>query len=143
MASLGLSLPLSPPLCLLPPAGMDRLFSGVSQSLCFGSVFSRLIFSLALPQFKRTPSDCSQGLWAGPYPKECRRLLSVPPPLLVAAAGVWGTFLLGVAFRHVSVGFVCLFVCLFSSQLCCPPRFKNFPQTRQCEGFLVIGNFLY
>ena len=26
VASLGLSLPLSPPPCLLPPAGMDRLF---------------------------------------------------------------------------------------------------------------------
>ena len=35
VASLGLSLPLSPPPCLLPPAGMGRLFSGVSQPLCF------------------------------------------------------------------------------------------------------------
>ena len=35
MPSLGLSLPLSPPRCLLPPVGMGRLFSGVSQSLCF------------------------------------------------------------------------------------------------------------
>ena len=37
LASLGLSLPLSPPPCLLPPAGMDQLFSGVSQSLCFAN----------------------------------------------------------------------------------------------------------
>ena len=35
VASLGLSLPLSPLCFLLPPAGMGRLFSGVSQSLCF------------------------------------------------------------------------------------------------------------
>ena len=40
MSSLGPSLPLSPPPCLLPPAGMGlstagQLFSGVSQSLCF------------------------------------------------------------------------------------------------------------
>ena len=35
-ASLGLSFPLSPPR-LLPPAGMGRLFSGVSQSLCFAN----------------------------------------------------------------------------------------------------------
>ena len=35
LASLGLSLPLSPPHCLLPPVGMGRPFSGVSQSLCF------------------------------------------------------------------------------------------------------------
>ena len=37
VASLGLSLPLSPPRCLLPPAGMRRLFSGISQSLCFAN----------------------------------------------------------------------------------------------------------
>ena len=37
VASLGLSLPLSPPHCLLPPAGMGRLLSGVSQSLCFAN----------------------------------------------------------------------------------------------------------
>ena len=37
VASLGLSLPLSPPPCLLPPGGMGRLFSGVSQSLCFAN----------------------------------------------------------------------------------------------------------
>ena len=37
VASLGLSLPLSPPPCLLPPARMGRLFSGVSQSLCFAN----------------------------------------------------------------------------------------------------------
>ena len=30
----------------------------------------------------------------------------------------------------------------FSSQLSCPPRFENFPQTRQREGFLVFGNSL-
>ena len=33
----GLSLPLAPPPCLLPPVGMGRLFSGVSQSLCFAN----------------------------------------------------------------------------------------------------------
>ena len=33
--------------------------------------------------------------------------------------------------------------CFFSSQLCCPPRFQNSPQTRQWEGFLVLGNFSY
>ena len=31
----------------------------------------------------------------------------------------------------------------FSSQLGCPPRSENFPHTRQREGFLVVGNFLY
>ena len=61
------------------------------------------------------------------------------PRLLVVDTGVWGTFLLGVAVRHV----ICGFYLFFPSQSGCPPRFKNFPQTRQCEGFLVIGNFLY
>ena len=37
VVSLGLSLPLFPSPCLLPPAGMGRLFSGVSQSLCFAN----------------------------------------------------------------------------------------------------------
>ena len=61
------------------------------------------------------------------------------PHLLVVDAGVWGTFLLGVAFRHV----ICGFYLLFPSQSGCPLRFINFPQTCQCEGFLVFGNFLY
>ena len=119
-----------------------------------GSVFGQLIFShsFAIPQFKllshrsslRLPSGhsgpvltISTAAQSSPF---CPHL-GVDP--LVADAGVWGTFLLGVAFRHVSVGFVCLFVCLFSSQLGCPLRFENFLQTRQCEGFLVFGNFLY
>ena len=51
------------------------------------------------------------------------------PPLLVADAGVWGTSLLAVAFRHVTCGFYLL----FPSQSGCPPRFKNFPETLQCE----------
>ena len=46
-----------------------------TQAVCSG----RLIFSLAVPQFIKAPSDCSQGLRAGPYPKQCRPLLSVPP----------------------------------------------------------------
>ena len=35
-----------------------------------------------------------------------------------------------------SVGFV-----FFSSQLCCPLRFQNSPQTHLWEGFLLFGNF--
>ena len=105
------------------------------QAVCSG----QLIFSLAVPQFKRARSSCSQGLRAGPYPKQCHPLLSVLPPLAGGGCGRLGDFLLGVAFRHV----ICGFYLLFPSQSGCPPRFKNFPQTRQCEGFLVIGNFLY
>ena len=110
------------------------------QAVCSG----RLTFSLscAIPQFKleshksslQLPSGHS-GLILTLSNATCSSLFR--PHLLVADAGVWGTFLLGVAFRHVICGFY------FSSQLGCPPRFENFPQTRHCEGFLVFGNFLY
>ena len=51
----------------------------------------QLIFpSLSHSLKKKSPSDCSQGLLAGPYPKECRRLLSVPPPLAGGGCGRLG-----------------------------------------------------
>ena len=59
-----------------------------------------LIFSLAIPQFKRAPSDCSQVLTLS----NAARSSLFCPYLLVVGAGVWGTFLLGVAFRHVICG---------------------------------------
>ena len=47
-------------------------------AVCSGpSIFLSLSHSL-----KKSPSDCSLGLLAGPHPKECRRLLSAPPPPL-------------------------------------------------------------
>ena len=105
----------------------------------------RLIFSLslAIPQFKLLSHESSLQLLSGhldPVLTLSNAAHSSPfcPHLLVADASVWGTFLLGVAFRHVICGFM-----YFSSQLGCPLRFENFPQTRQCEGFLVFGNFLY
>ena len=108
-------------------------------AMCSG----RLIFSLsfAVPQFKLETHKSSLRLLSGHScpvlnPKQCRPLLSVPPPLAGLRCGVWGTFLLGVAFRHV----ICGFYLLLPSQSGCPPRFKNLPQ---CEGFLVFGNFLY
>ena len=111
-----------------------------------GSVFGRLIFSLsfAVPQFKLVAHKSSLRLpsgHSGPVLTLSNAARSSPfrPHLLVADAGVWGIFLLGVAFRHI----ICGFYLFFSSQLGCPPRLKNFPQTRQCEGFLVFGNLLY
>ena len=148
MPSLGPSLLLSPPPCLLPLAG-DGLVRHQLALLwtCSVPLFcerlavcsGRLIFSLAFPQFKRAPFDCSQGLWPSPYPKQCRRLLSVSPPLAGGGCGRLGYFSAGSCFQARNLW--ALFN--FSSQLGCPPRFENFPQTRQCEGFLVIGNFLY
>ena len=59
--------------------------------------------------------------------------------LLVEDESIWGTSLLGVAFRHIICG-VSLFI-YFSSQLGCPLWFQGSPQTRQWECFLVFGNF--
>ena len=105
-----------------------------------------LIFSLslAIPQFKLVTHKSSLQLssgHSGPVLTLNNATHSSPshPHLLVADAGVWGTFLLGVAFRHL----ICGFYLLFPSQSGCPQRFKNLPQTRQFKGFLVFGNFLY
>ena len=111
-------------------------------AVCLG----RLIFSLsfAVPQFKLVTHKSSLRLSSGHSGPvltlgNAARSSLFRPHLLVGDAGVWGTFLLGVAFRHI----ICGFYLLFPSQSGCPLRFKNFPQTRQCEGFLVFGNFLY
>ena len=53
---------------------------------------------------------------------------------------LWATSPMGAAVRRVICGFY-LFV--YSSRLCCPPRFQNSPQTRWREGFLVFGNFAF
>ena len=64
------------------------------QAVCSG----RLVFSIAFQQFKRAPSDCSQGLWAGPYPKQCLPLLSVPPLFVGGECGRLGYFSSGSCF---------------------------------------------
>ena len=106
----------------------------------------QLIFSLcfAVPQFKLVTHKSSLQLssgHSGPVLTLSNAARSSPfhPHLLAVDVVVWGTFLQGVAFRHV----ICGFYLFFPSQSGCPPRFKNFPQTLQCEGFLVFGNFLY
>ena len=94
MASLGLSLPLSPP----PASYLQRGWAGSSLEFLSpfvlrttGGVFPPVNFSLALPQFKKkSPPDCSPGLLAGPYPKQCRRLLSILPPLAGGGCGRLG-----------------------------------------------------
>ena len=58
----------------------------------------RLIFPSLSHSLKKAPSDCSQGLLAGPYPKECRPLLSVPPPLAGGGCGRLGYFSAGSCF---------------------------------------------
>ena len=67
---------------------------------------------------------------------------SVPPCWwrMRASGLLFPTFPLRVAIRHIICG-VYLFIFNFSSQLCCPLRFQNSPQTHHWEGFLVFGNF--
>ena len=81
------------------------------------SVFGRLIFSLslAIPQFKLLSHVNSLQLpsgHSGPVLNlsNAARSSLFRPLLLVADAGVWGTFLLGVAFRHVICGFYLFFL---------------------------------
>ena len=126
MPSLGPSLPLSPPPCLLPSAE-DRLVCCQLAHLwnCSVPLFcewlavcSRLLIfslSLAVPQFKLLSHVSSLRLPSG----HSGLVLSLSnaagsspfrPHLLVADAGIWGTFLLGVAFRHVICGFYLFFL---------------------------------
>ena len=101
VASLGLSLPLAPP----PASFLQRGWAGSSLEFLraivlrtAGGVFQPVNFFLAVPQFKRAPSDCSPGLPAGPYPKQCRPLLSVSPPLAGGGCGRLGYFSAGSCF---------------------------------------------
>ena len=78
---------------------------------------SRLIFSLslAIPQFKLLSHISSLQLpsgHSGPVLtlSNAAGSSSFSPHLLVADADVWGTFLLGVAFRHVICGFYLFFL---------------------------------
>ena len=102
------------------PAGSSLVFCSV---LCSGNgwvvpkfrAFPNLILSLAIPQFK-LPSHVSSlqlhsghsGLVLTLSTAACCSLFC--PHLLVADASVWGTFLLGVAFRHVICGFYLFFL---------------------------------
>ena len=101
VASLGLSLPLaSPPAFFLQRgwAGSSLEFLSPFVLRTAGGVFRPVNFPLLSHSLKKSPSDCSQGLLAGPYPKECRRLLSVPPPLAGGGCGRQGYFSAGSCF---------------------------------------------
>ena len=102
-------------------------------AVCLG----QLIFSLsfAVPQFKlvthksslRYPSGHS-----GPFLTLSNAALSSPfrPHLLVADTGVWGTFLLGVAIRHVICGFY-----LFFLPVRLPSEIRKLPPDLPVRGF--------
>ena len=143
--------PLPPASCLLwgwaglQPASSSLDLLGPFVLRTAGSVFGLVHFLSPLLSHSlscyltKAPSDCSQGTQAGPYPEQCRPLLSVLPLLAGGRCGRLGYFSAGSCFqaRNLWVLFI------VPSQSGCPLRFKNFPQTRQCEAFLVFGNFLY
>ena len=93
VASLGLCLPLAPP----PASYLQRGWGGSSLEFLSpfvlrtaDGVFWPVNFSLALPQFKKSSLQLLSGPSSGPYPKECRRLLFVPPPLAGGGCGRLG-----------------------------------------------------
>ena len=143
MPSLGPSLPLSPPPCLLPQAGDGPVHSRLallwySLSSSFWELAGSAILQSKLPShvsFLRLPSGHS-----GPVLTLSNAARSSPfsPHLLVADASVWGTFLLGVVFRHVICGFY-----LFSLPVRLPSEIQKLPPDPPVRGFLVFGNFVY
>ena len=88
----------------LPPAssgdGPALLWSFSVLLFCeLPAVYSgRSIFISLAHSLKKYPSDCSQGLLAGPYPKQCCPLLSVSPPLAGGGCGRLGYFSAGSCF---------------------------------------------
>ena len=151
--ALGPSLPLSPSLCLPPPAGDGPVPSGLAllwncsvplfckwPAVCSG----RLIFSLslAIPQFKlmshvsslRLPSGHS-GLVLTLSNAACSSPFR--PHLLVGDGGIWVTFMLGVAFRHVICGFYFMF-----PPVRLPSEIRKLPPDPQVRGFPGVWKLL-
>ena len=99
VASLGLSLPLAPP----PASFLQR--GGAGSSLEFlspfvlrtaGGVFRPVNFSLLTHSLKKLPQTALRAFWPVLTLSNAARSSPFCPYLLVADAGVWGTFLLGV-----------------------------------------------
>ena len=63
-----------------------------------------LIFPLSHSFKKRLPPTALRAFWPVPTVRNAAGSAPFCPHLLAAGAGVWGTFLLGVAFRHVICG---------------------------------------
>ena len=107
VASLGLSLPLAPP----PASFLQRGWGGSSLEFLSpfvlrtaGGVFQPVNFS-AHPQFKKSlPPTALRAFWPVLTLSNAAGSSPIRPHLLAAGAGVRGTFLLGVAFRHVICG---------------------------------------
>ena len=104
VASLGLSLPLSPP----PASYLQRGWGGSSLEFLSpfvlrtaGGVFRPVNFSSLSHSLKELPPTALRAFGLVLTLSNAVRSSPFRPYLLVAGAGIWGTFLLGVAFRHV------------------------------------------
>ena len=105
MASLGLSLPLSPPLASYLQggwAGSSLEFLSPLVLRTAGGVFQPVNFSLLSHNLKKLPLTALRAFQPVLTPSNAAHSSPFHPHLLVA--GVWGTFLLGVASRHVICG---------------------------------------
>ena len=107
-------------------------------------VFYSFFPSLAIPQFGLLSHISSLRLSSGrsgsalPQRTDDAAGTSLSSPhLLVADASVWATSPWQLWLGTYSVGSFFF----FSSQICCPLRFQNSPQTHLYEGFLLFGNF--
>ena len=106
-----------------------ELFLGMC-SLSFSLSLSLFFFlSLAIPQFGLLSHISSFRLSSGHSGpvltlSNAARASLFSPRLLMMDARVWATSLLGVVVRNVICGLL-----FFSSLLCYPLRFQNFPQT--------------
>ena len=120
-------MPPSPPPCLLPPVSGGGWASSQPASysvlccangqLCLrlGLFTGQFSLSLAIPQFKLLSQVSSLRLPSGHSGlvltlSNATRSSLFCPHLLVADEGLWGIFLLGVAFKHVICGFYFFFL---------------------------------
>ena len=112
MASLGLSLPLAPP----PASYLQRGWACSSLEFLspfvlrtVGSVFAPVNFSLLSHSLKELPLIALRAFGPVLTLSNAARSSLFLPYLLVAGEGVWGTFLLEVAFRHILCGLYLIF----------------------------------
>ena len=107
VASLGLSLPLSPP----PASYLQWGWAGSSLEFLIplilrtaGGVFRPVNFSFLSHSLKKLPPIALRALGPVLTPSNGARSSPFRPHLLVAGVGIWGTSLLGVASSHVICG---------------------------------------
>ena len=97
-------------------------------------MFSLLLSHSLSSYLSLAPSDCFQGFqaWSLPSAMPPPSAISSPfiPHLLVVDASIWGTFLLGVVFKHAICGFY-----LFFLPVSLPSKIQKLPPDPPVRGF--------